>query len=601
MTIKREGDLMTDNTRVRAGFDRLPRWVRALIGLIALALGAVIIFRPTTSLGVLAILFGAGLILTGILTYVGESENRANWRIIPAVLWTLGGLFVLFWPGLTVRAVALVVGIGLIVNGVLQLIAVFRRGSTLDARIASALLGVAAIVFGIVALTWPDITLLIVGVVFGAWLIINGIVELVRAFRAKRDRGAEPPQKPSVWSRWVRTIGAALALVLAIAVAGVSLSLQKGSPVADEFYAAPRDVPSEAGQLIRYEPFERTIPDDAQAWRILYTTTNADGSPAVASGLVIVPREGDGDWPVIDWNHGTTGFAQGCAPSILPAGLESGAFMLLPEVIDEGWALVATDYIGLGTVGPHPYLIGEPTGRASLDAVRAARQLTEARLGDLTVVWGHSQGGGGALWTGAIADEYAPDVELGGVAALAPASNLPGMIENLQTVTGGSIFASFAVAAYTSLYDDVTYREYIRPGAEVTVRQLAERCLAAPGIVPSLVDIIGNANDPEIFATDPTTGPFGERLVENIPPATISAPLLIAQGTADSIVVPAAQDEFVAGLCAEGQQVDFRTFEGRDHVPLVEPDSPLIPELLQWTRDRFAGIAIEQGCTRTEE
>jgi uncharacterized membrane protein HdeD (DUF308 family)/pimeloyl-ACP methyl ester carboxylesterase len=591
---------MNPADRIRRGLDRVPRWLRAVIGIAGIVLGAAILLRPTTSLGVLALLIGAGLILTGVLGLMGADEGRRSvWRIVPAVLWILAGVFVLSWPGLTVRGIALIVGIGLIVNGVLSLLAAFSRSRTLDARVAAALLGFAGIAFGILALTWPDITLLVVAVVFGAWLIINGILEIVGAVRGTR-KPSRPAKAPSVWSRWVRTIGAVVAIVLAAGAASVSAALQEGSPVVDDFYAAPRDIPAEPGQLIRFEPFTRTMPDDALAWRMLYTTTNGDGSPAVASGLVIVPREGDGDWPVIDWTHGTTGYSQKCAPSLLPEVLESGAFMLLPEVLENGWALVATDYIGLGTEGPHPYLIGDPTGRASLDAVRAARQLSEARLGEQTVVWGHSQGGGAALWTGAMADSYASDIPLAGVAALAPASNLPGMMDNLRTMTGGSIFASFVVAAYTSLYDDVTYREYIRPGAEVTVRELAERCLAAPGIVPSLVDVIGTSRDPDIFAKDPTEGSFGERLVENIPPATISAPLLLAQGTADQIVVPAAQDDYVDELCAEGVAVDYRRFAGLDHVPLVEPDSPLVPQLIGWTEARFAGEPVESGCAVTD-
>ena len=53
------------------------------------------------------------------------------------------------------------------------------------------------------------------------------------------------------------------------------------------------------------------------------------------------------------------------------------------------------------------------------------------RLGEQTVVWGHSQGGHAALWTGQLAPTSAPELDIAGVAALAPASNLPGLIDNL--------------------------------------------------------------------------------------------------------------------------------------------------------------------------
>jgi hypothetical protein len=75
--------------------------------------------------------------------------------------------------------------------------------------------------------------------------------------------------------------------------------------------------------------------------------------------------------------------------------------------------------------------------------------------------------------------------------------------------------------------------------------------------------------------------------------------LLIGQGAADSLVVPAVQDAFVDSLCAQGQQVDYRRYAGRGHVPLVEPDSPLIPELIAWTSDRLGGKAVPPGCRRS--
>jgi len=368
--------------------------------------------------------------------------------------------------------------------------------------------------------------------------------------------------------------------------------------VVDDFYAAPRVVPDGPGHLVRAEPFTRGVPATGRAWRILYTTTRGDGSAAVASGLVVVPASGAGGWPAIAWAHGTTGFAQDCAPSLLAEPFTSGALFVLPQVLAQGWAVVATDYLGLGTEGPHPYLIGADSAHAALDAVRAARELAGADLGDRTVIWGHSQGGGAALWTGALAGTYAPDLAIDGVAALAPASNLPALIEHLPEVSGGSVFASFAFAAYAATYPDVTWREYIRPGAEATVRAMSGRCLSGPGMLVSVLQVLALRNDPEVFATDPGSGPLGARLRQNIPPATITAPLLLAQGGADSLVDRAAQDAFVDGLCAAGQQVDYRVYAGRDHVPLVEPDSPLVTDLLAWTRDRLDGGPVAPGCTR---
>lgn len=579
---------------------RLPSWVAAVFDVAAVVLGAVLAVRPTTALDVLALLLGGGMVLTGILQLAGHEASPAEgprWRAVLALVWLVAGAVVLLLPGLTVRIAAALVGGALLLAGSLGVAGAFRRGRSADGRIADAAFGASGLIFGVVALAWPDITLLVAAVAFGAWLMILGISGLWSLVRARRDRGgARGPVR-----RWGRTVVAIGAVALAVATALVTTPLREGSSVVDEFYAAPRDAPDEPGRLIRAEPFTRQIPADANAWRILYTTTGIDGEVRAASGLVVVPRKGEGPWPVIDWNHGTTGFAEHCAPSLQEKPFWSGALFQLPQIIDQGWALVATDYIGLGTEGPHPYLIGPPSAYASLDAVRAAQELEEAHLSVNTVVWGHSQGGGAALWTGALARSYAPEIFLRGVAALAPAAEPASLVSHLTDVIGGSIFTSFAFASYEAIYDDVTYRDYIRPGAQVTVRAMSERCLGDPGTVVSGLASLGLSTDPELFAVPAASGALGEHLRENAPPARAGAPLLIAQGTADGIVRPSTQRPLITRLCDAGQLVDYRLYEGLGHTQIVElKSSPLRQELLDWTAARFAGQPVEPGCHETE-
>jgi alpha-beta hydrolase superfamily lysophospholipase len=104
------------------------------------------------------------------------------------------------------------------------------------------------------------------------------------------------------------------------------------------------------------------------------------------------------------------------------------------------------------------------------------------------------------------------------------------------------------------------------------------------------------ALDKTIWNGDPNRDALAQRLEENTPSGPIEAPLLIGQGGADQLVVPSAQDAFVEERCAAGQQVDYRVYEGRDHVPLVEPDSPAIPELVEWTQARLRGEPVENTC-----
>lgn len=88
------------------------------------------------------------------------------------------------------------------------------------------------------------------------------------------------------------------------------------------------------------------------------------------------------------------------------------------------------------------------------------------------------------------------------------------------------------------------------------------------------------------------------RLAQNVPGQVTTTPTLIAQGQADSLVLPAVQSAFVRRLCRAGDHLEYRTYPGLDHVPLVEPASPLIPYLLNWTEDRFKGVPAPDNCAQ---
>jgi uncharacterized membrane protein HdeD (DUF308 family)/alpha-beta hydrolase superfamily lysophospholipase len=575
------------------------RGVAVLLGLAAVVLGVVLVTRPFATLNLLVWLVAGAAIVTGVQRWRSQQPATSTADRGVASAWIIIGIAAVAWPGITVRALAWLVGAGMLIGGAGDVVR-GSRGST-DERIAALLRGGASIVLGVVALAWPDVTLLVVAVVFGARTVLFGLSELADAVRWGRGSDDEGVASGTAGRqrgrlrRFTHATTMAAALVVALALAAVSAQLRQGEPVVDDFYAAPSQVPEQPGSLLRVESFRRGIPDGALAWRMLYTTTRDEGMPAVASALVVAPAGGsDEPREVIAWAHGTTGIDATCAPSVAEDPFGSGAFFALDRVLEQDWVLVATDYVGLGTEGPHPYLIGEGQARSVLDAVRAARQLDELSLSERTVVWGHSQGGNAALWTGIRETDYAPDVGVVGVAALAPASDLVALAAGLETLPGGSIFATYMLDAYAATYEDVRVDDYVEPGARVTFDELAGRCLAEPAVFPSVLTSVSLGWSS--FTSGLAEGALGERLVQNTPSGEIRAPLLIGQGEADPLVLPDVQAGFVQARCEAGQPVDFRTYPDRDHVGVVAADSPLIPELLDWTRDRFDGLAPADTC-----
>jgi acetyl esterase/lipase len=267
----------------------------------------------------------------------------------------------------------------------------------------------------------------------------------------------------------------------------------------------------------------------------------------------------------------------------------------VPEALAQGWAIVATDYVGLGTVGGHAYLVGPEAARGVLDSVRAARQMQGVTLADSFVVWGHSQGGNSALWTGQLASQLAPDLQLKGTAAFAPASDL----KSLVSVLGGSAFSkivsAYLIKAYGQAYPDVAAEDYGIKSSPWLVDDIANRCV---GDLGTLFSVAEAALLPAtgLFAKDPTQGTLAQRLSENTPNGPFDRPVFVAQGDMDDLISPKLQQAYVASLCATGQPARLKEYPGLDHISLVAPQSPLTADLIDWTRERFAGGHPGQGC-----
>ena len=344
---------------------------------------------------------------------------------------------------------------------------------------------------------------------------------------------------------------------------------------------------------MRAEPYDGDLPAGLTATRILYTTTADDGVPGLASGEVAVPTEPTGrPVPLIAWAHGTVGVARACAPSLGRDAISTQGMPSMDALARNGWGMVATDYIGQGTEGAFPYLIGQGEGRSVLDAVRSAHQVEGLDLAPETVVWGHSQGGHAALWAGQLAPTYAPDVDVVGIAALSAASNpleLARIVTSHPGALGASLGISFVVSAYSRTYPDVSLDD-VNPAARTLVEEAAARCTSEPGTLVTVLTGVAVSRDTPILLRDPATGAVGERLRENIPSGPWPAPLLVAQGGADEVISPRLQDDYVAGLCAAGRPLRYERYEGRSHMGVLEPDSPLNADLERWTQERFAGL-----------
>jgi hypothetical protein len=401
-----------------------------------------------------------------------------------------------------------------------------------------------------------------------------------------------------------RSAGAIAGLALALSLGAADNASAQAKPAIDlstvsvrapdSFYDVPDPVPDSPGSLLAAEPLDADLPEGVRAWRIRYATTVDDATPAIAVATVFAAAAiPDGPRPAIMWLHGTTGLDQRCMPSLV-----SSPHLGIPafeRALAAGWVIVATDYSFAEDGGPHPYLIGDGEARAGLDSIRAARAMGEPALGQRTVVWGHSQGGHSALWTGIVGPSYAPDVEIAGVAAIAPPADMGALVRANPGVDAR--LGPWLAAAYSRFYPDVSFDRAILPDALEAAREIRGLCGFLPAEEPARVAELLATFGPRSLALDDDPA-LAARLEANTAAAPIAAPLLIAQGLADPVVLPAMTDNWVKARCAAGQRLDHWSFAGVDHGAIVQPGAALEGPLLDWTEMRFAGASQAEGCAR---
>lgn len=581
---------------------RAPWWVSALLGVVLVLAGLLLVIRPLAALHVLGLYIGVSCVVAGVADLVRRrSEDAEARRSLPDRLlpwfWIVVGVLLAAWLGRHVGLFGPVVAIALIVSGVGS---VLRGGRVRTWRLApEAVLGIAEIVFGVLALLWPDATLIVIAVLFGGRTAIFGVTLLIRAvttvLRPERPAAAHERRRSSA----VRWVGAVCVLALAVGAGWVSHTLRSGAPVLDPFYATPDELPDTAGELIRWDEYSGNLPDGMTGYRIYYTTTNGWGDIVASSGILAVPEGAGGPVPLITWAHGTVGIARACAPSIGPDALVLGGEPGADRLAELGWAMVATDYPGMGAEGATPYLIGEAEGRAVLDAARAARQLTEVSLSEETVIWGHSQGGHGALWAGQLAADYAPDLNVLGTAALSPASDPRAIAETVLAhpdAAGATLGIAFVVDSYTGYYPDLDFEDTVVPAGRTIVREAASRCTGEGGTLVTILAGLSVARDQPIIDPDALAGTFGDRLTENTATGPWAAPLFIGQGEADEVIPFHINTAYVEQLCGMDVDVEFHGYPDGSHMSVLAPGAQLNEDVVRWTQDRLAGLASEPNC-----
>ncbi|UGT44967.1 prolyl oligopeptidase family serine peptidase [Nocardia yamanashiensis] len=365
--------------------------------------------------------------------------------------------------------------------------------------------------------------------------------------------------------RTVITLCSAAALLAAPLAAG---------PLTATATAAPASAP---GTVTGNEPLSEDLWIDGtgSARRLTYWTRDSADQPALSTGVVFTPAgtPPPGGWPVVSWEHGTVGIGDDCAPST--AGRSQRDMNYLATWMKQGYAVVATDYIGLGTPGVHAYLDGRAEAHAAIDMVRAARSVDDS-LAAKWVAIGQSQGGGAAVFTASLATGYAPELDYRGAVATGPASNIvdAAMFVGPNTVPVKSshltAYATYVLNGLKAARPDFDMDSYLTPQGKQLATDAETLCFTP------LAERAEGVSLNQLFARPLSDGDFAAiaHPVMDVPMTGYDRPLFIGQGTNDTDVPAPLTAKLVVDLNAHGVQPEVHVYPGKDHSATVSASLP---------------------------
>jgi len=422
---------------------------------------------------------------------------------------------------------------------------------------------------------------------------------------------------------------AAATAALSLCAAGTASAAVATGPSGDSFYApaSSKYKSGAAGDVIwkRTAQSALVLSNASQSLNVVYKSKSLANKLIPVSGTVYLPKgtAPAGGWPVVSYAHGTTGSADICAPSrMTDVSVPNYISYIQPTLntwLGKGYAVVATDYEGLGTPGVHPWLIGPSEARGVIDIVKAARKIDSHVSGNL-VITGHSQGGHAALWAGSLAKSYGgSSIKLKGVVGFAPANNMKTTVifaaGALSAPNGISGLGALLVRSTTQADPSLKLSNLMNPAPLAIMGQLESRCISpwtlSDGTTPNPLSL-GASNSFGQFSPqqllkgwDSTRKNWTDANVvkalnaldgPKISDSTLSipAPVLLLQGAVDGTVLSfttqalqrtlgtANGDSWVktngswAPTCGSNCKVQYKEFAGVDHGPIViagEPDA----------------------------
>jgi len=380
---------------------------------------------------------------------------------------------------------------------------------------------------------------------------------------------------------------------------------RQGDGRVSAFYNWGQAIPAKPGQLLRSEPLpaELGLSGAAQQTRILYTSTSGFDSktPIVVSGALFIPKgqAPAGGWPLLVWGHGTVGLADICAPSW--AGRSYRDVRYLNRWLAEGFAIVASDYEGLGVPGPHPLINVPSLAYTLLDSARAVIK-PGSGLANKVLLVGQSQGGIGAFAAAVHQASYAPELGVKGTVATGVIYRDPKATPVPLQRDPHKVDDSLAYGFYGFVVDEqhepgLRAEEVFTEAALPVVEQARNACLST-----LFSDVVG-AELTLANSRLATPGPGYQRYQAGAaartarysvyPTLKAAHPIFIGTGANDVTPAATSQLALMRDACAAGTVIEGHLFAGLGHSATVNAS---LKHSIPFARKAIAGEPITPVC-----
>ncbi|MCX5046337.1 lipase family protein [Aldersonia sp. NBC_00410] len=403
---------------------------------------------------------------------------------------------------------------------------------------------------------------------------------------------------------FVRRFAAIVAIALSMALAAALGSAGHApaaplmpTPDPDQFYAAPADLAAHApGDVLKFreKPWHVYFPT-SRVYEVLFRSTDSEGKPIAANATYLLPQNHQPDGPLMSYQHIINALGTKCKVATkLYTSDPTNLILEMPGlnlVLSRGWSVVLPDHLGPRMA----YGAAKLGGQITLDGIRAVKKIPELGVTHSKVgMGGYSGGGMATAWAAALAETYAPELDIVGSAY----GGVPMNLTTMARALGDQPHIAFGLAAIALIglereYPDrLNVADQLNPYGHWLANWVINGCTNEAMFVGAYKSA-GQMTDNKNFMADPGAWQVLNENSLEFYPGKPDAPVFEWHSPIDGLIPVDAIDHTLQRYCAAGVELFTMLTPTPDHLSAA----PLgMFQALDWLEKKFQGQPTARTC-----